>query len=329
MKKMQKQLDDLSYCRDSKLRIRLDKTTQAGAPIGSKSCNLNCLVCHNDYFSYTDGSVKAIGNRAFANAVRRVIAASQVDQAVVYLAGRGEPTTVGTTELSDLIQVLKEIPKVATVILTTNGVLLAEMAQTLRDAGLDKVRISINSLNEEMYSFCTGRYKLESALAGVEASLMTGLETKINVMYSKLNDREVGDFISLSQRYKGVTVKFFDLLPSSWLGDRLHLSIEQLDTKLGKLARKVLDSRQFYPSRWYMFNPLGVIQVKGFSSNDCPNLTCAARNLCVEDCRDMVRIGLDGIIRPCSVRKDNVVDSTDPLVTERHIREALRSGGKL
>jgi len=323
------QADGGNYRGNSRLRLRLDKTAKAGVPIGTKSCNLDCLMCHNDYFLYADGSIRAISNQAFADAVRKVIAASRVSQSVIYLAGSGEPTTVGIAELTNLIQLLKEIPEVTAVRMTTNGVLLKDMAQPLKKAGLDGVRVSINSLDKQVYFFITGAYGLEAAIEGIKASLATGLEVKVNVIYSKLNDREIDDFIRFSRSHEGVVVKFFDLLPNNRLSERLHLPINQLENKLARHACEVLTLDQVYPSRLYVFDPPGLVQVKGFSTNHCPNLTCIARDLCVEDCRDMVRIGLDGIMRPCGVREDNTINLIAPSVTEEHIREALHSGGKL
>jgi hypothetical protein len=159
--------------------------------------------------------------------------------------------------------------------------------------------------------------------------LEAGLDVKVNAIYSKLNNREIEAFIRFSQSYEGLVVKFFDVLPSNCLNERLRLPLNQLESNLRRYACRVLNMDQFYPSHLYEFEPPGLVQVKGFSENDCPNLTCPVRNLCTETCRDLVRIGLDGIMRPCGARENNTVNLIDPSVTEERIRETLRSGGKL
>ena len=59
------------------------------------------------------------------------------------------------------------------------------------------------------------------------------------------------------------------------------------------------------------------------------NLNCAVRDKCTEGCRHSIRIGLDGLLKPCGVRNDNTLQCLDEQVSNNDIIYALTSGGKL
>ena len=73
--------------------------------------------------------------------------------------------------LPDLVGLIRAIPGIRDISLTTNGVLLPRFAEELKDAGLDRVNISVDSLDPERYRALTRGGSLEAALAGVEAAL--------------------------------------------------------------------------------------------------------------------------------------------------------------
>ena len=81
-----------------------------------------------------------------------------------------------------LIAGLKRIPGVEQVTLTTNGQRLAGDAAALRDAGLDGVNVSLDSLREDRYRDITGGGDLFQTLTGIEAALACGLKTKVNCL---------------------------------------------------------------------------------------------------------------------------------------------------
>ena len=310
-------------------RFRLDKTAKTGQLISGRICNLDCIWCHHDYFNHSDSHRCAISNEMFADSIVRVIAAAKVEEAVVRIGGNGEPTLVGCAELVELIELLRQIPQVKSIRMTTNGVLLEEMTRPLRDAGLDVVTISLNSLDPEIYRFYAGSYCLERVLSSLEASLAVGLITRVNVIYCRLNARELGDFLDLAQRNRSLTLKFFDLIPASQLDARLYLPLDQLEERLASYAYQIEELGDAYPCREYHLTGGGTIQVKTTQKNNCPNLACPARRKCLEGCRSSIRIRLDGILQPCGVRTDNIVDLFSSGITPAQIRKALRSGGKL
>lgn len=124
----------------------------------------------------------------------------------------GEPTV--RNGLVDLVDLLRRIPGVEDLSLTTNGQRLAELAQPLRSAGLDRVTVSIDSLNPATFRRITRTGDLSAVLAGLDRAEAVGFSpVKINcVMMRGINDRELPDFARLTLERKA-TVRFIEYMP--------------------------------------------------------------------------------------------------------------------
>ena len=122
----------------------------------------------------------------------------------------GEPTL--RANLPDLISMLSELP--IEIALTTNGVNLEKNAQTLAASGLNRINISIDSLQEKRFKEITLRDDMAKVIAGIEASTKAGLSpVKINVVVMRgINDDEIIDFAEFG-RDRGVVVRFIEFMP--------------------------------------------------------------------------------------------------------------------
>jgi len=98
--------------------------------------------------------------------------------------------------------------------LTTNGYYLPERAQGLKDAGLDRVTISLDSLKRDIFKRMTGVDVLDKVLAGIDAAKKAGLEPiKINaVIVRGHNEDEVADFAAFAREYD-VKMRFIEFMP--------------------------------------------------------------------------------------------------------------------
>jgi cyclic pyranopterin phosphate synthase len=98
--------------------------------------------------------------------------------------------------------------------LTTNGYYLPERAQSLKDAGLDRVTISLDSLKRDVFKRMTGVDVLDKVLAGIAAAKAAGLEPiKINaVIVRGHNEDEVADFAAFAREYD-VKMRFIEFMP--------------------------------------------------------------------------------------------------------------------
>jgi cyclic pyranopterin phosphate synthase len=124
----------------------------------------------------------------------------------------GEPTI--RPELHKLISMLRAIPEIDDIALSTNGVKLPEMAARLRDAGLDRVNISADSLRPDRINAISRRNLGFDPLASALAAEQAGLDPiKINVVVMRgINDDEVADFARLTLSHPW-HIRFIELMP--------------------------------------------------------------------------------------------------------------------
>lgn len=123
----------------------------------------------------------------------------------------GEPLVrKGVLDLTYKVSKLEGIKDIA---MTTNGLLLKDMAKSLKEAGLNRVNISLDTLDEYKYYNITRGGKLSRVLEGIEEALKVGLwPIKINtVLIGGFNDDEVVDLVNLTK--KGIDIRFIELMP--------------------------------------------------------------------------------------------------------------------
>lgn len=110
--------------------------------------------------------------------------------------------------------------------MTTNGATLARHAQSLRDAGLQRINVSLDSLHRDRFLELTRRDELDAVLGGIDAAVQVGFEpVKINVVVMRgVNDDEIVDFATFG-RERGVEVRFIEWMPldadEGWTNDRV------------------------------------------------------------------------------------------------------------
>lgn len=113
-----------------------------------------------------------------------------------------------------LIKKIKRISGIIDLALATNGIKLKSMAKELKEAGLDRVNVSLDTLDTEKYSAMTRGGKLNDVFEGIEAVKKVGLTpVKLNVvLIGGFNDDEVESFVSLTKD-NDTDVRFIELMP--------------------------------------------------------------------------------------------------------------------
>lgn len=130
----------------------------------------------------------------------------------------GEPLV--RNGVMDFIQTLAGIKELKETRLTTNGVLLADKAEALFDAGIRRLNISLDSLRQDRFAKITGRDLFQQVRQGIDRALEVGFLIKLNVVAMKgVNDDEFLDFARLALE-KPIQVRFIEFMPigkdSSW-----------------------------------------------------------------------------------------------------------------
>ena len=261
-------------------------------------CNLKCIYCHHE------------GEVAPKNEIPDEMVVN-VARAAVDLGVRSLKFTGGEPLLrKDLAGLISQMPQDLDISLTTNGVFLAEQAEALAKAGLDRVNISLDSLNPENYCAITGGKAgdLEKVLAGIDAAKKAGLvPIKLNVVVLKKNEAEIPDLIDFC-RQKGVILQLIELLDLQNLG--ISGDIEGIERRLAAQADSIR-TREMHRRRKYFLDGAEVEVVRPMDNTEfCANCT-------------RLRVTSDGKIKPCLLRSDNLID-IDTCDTES-IKELLRA----
>jgi len=193
--------------------------------------------------------------------------------------------------------------------MTTNGTTLRMLAQPLRDAGLRRVNVSLDTLHTERFSEMTRRDELTKVLDGIDAAIDAGFDpVKINAVIERgVNDGELLD-LAVFGRQRGVEIRFIEFMPldaqGEWGRQKVVSQDEIVDTIGSVFPLERVAARGAAPAdRWRYLDGKGLIGV-------IPTVTKAFCGDC-----DRVRLTADGQFRTCLF----AIDETD-------LRAALRRG---
>ena len=127
-----------------------------------------------------------------------------------------------------LVEALKKVPGIQEVTMTTNGVLLKDMAEGLYRAGLDAVNISLDTLSPMKYFNITRRDRLDEVMLGIEKAYQIGLKTKINCVAMKgFNENEIPMLAAIAMKYK-IDVRFIELMPIGLGRNYEYISVKEV-----------------------------------------------------------------------------------------------------
>lgn len=269
-------------------------------------CNLACLYCR------PKGHLAKKDILAFEEIEQIVKAALSLGITKIRITG-GEPLV--RKNLPGLVSSLAKLKGITDLSLTTNGTLLAKYAEELAEAGLNRVNISLDSLNKDRYRAITRGGELEDVLGGIEKVLQLELlPVKINVvLLPGINEDEIDQFLSLSY-HKPLEVRFIELMPLSGNpgeGERFVPVSRVMDRYQRWGSPQPWPVRGNGPARTYRLR--GSLGTIGFISP----ITVPFCFWC-----NRLRLTADGKLRPC-LHSEMEIDLKKPL------RETLRAEDQL
>ncbi len=274
-------------------------------------CNMRCIYCtarsvprlsHDDILRYKE--------------IQRIVkAAVGLGMKSLRITG-GEPLV--RADLSALVELLSRVEGISDISLTTNGALLDKYADELKDAGLKRVNISLDSFKADRFKYITGTDKIKDVLRGIEAAKKAGLDpVKINMVVIKgINEDEVVDFARMSIS-EGWHVRYIEYMPFVDIeaegsrvvavGDILTL----IQKSLGKME-PCLPTKGNGPAKYYQLpDAEGTVGFIG-AVTDCFCANC-----------NRFRLTADGGLRPCLL-EDDEIDIKGPLRRGASLEELAR-----
>lgn len=248
----------------------------------------------------------------------------------------------------DLIRGIREIPGVETITMTTNGVLLGNYGKQLKEAGVDGVNISLDTLDPEEFYKITGKRELQEVLAGIRAAKTAGLPVKLNAVNRK--ELDPIPLVRYAQE-ENLPLRFIEIMPvgygKKYVGRSNEELRETLEAVCGKAEcmtnREELSRMGSGPAVYYQFSdlkvPVGFISaIHGKFCDTCNRVRLTAEGylklcLCYDEGEDLRRVLREGekenlrtIMEQTIFRKPAAHCFEHPAeMTERH--EMVKIGG--
>ena len=209
----------------------------------------------------------------------------------------------------DLIRGIREIPGVETITMTTNGVLLGNYGKQLKEAGVDGVNISLDTLDPEEFYKITGKRELQEVLAGIRAVKTAGLPVKLNAVNRK--ELDPIPLVRYAQE-ENLPLRFIEMMPvgygKKYVGRSNEELRETLEAVCGKAEcmtnREELSRMGSGPAVYYQFSdlkvPVGFISaIHGKFCETCNRVRLTAEGylklcLCYDEGEDLRRVLREG-----------------------------------
>ncbi len=263
-------------------------------------CNLRCIYC------MPSGGIYLLSHRdilTYEEIYTIAKAAAELGINKVRITG-GEPLV--RSGLPKLIQMLAHIDAIDDISLTTNGTLLGRYAAELRQAGLRRVNVSLDTLKPDKFEFITRSNNLGDVLEGIAVARSVGLNpVKLNmVVMSGINDDELLNFATKTIN-EGWHVRFIELMPFAREGTvaSQFVSVSDMRRRLEQLGEleSCLPGVGNGPAKYFRFpQATGTI---GF-------ITPVSEHFCFHCNR--LRLTADGKLRHCLLAEDEI-DLKQPL----------------
>jgi GTP 3',8-cyclase len=281
-------------------------------------CNLRCVYCMPE-----DGVpwIPHSNILTFEELLSIIRAGAELGITKIRLTG-GEPLV--RLGIVDFVKMIARIPEINDISMTTNAILLAKYAPTLKEAGLDRVNISLDTLKPERFKkICRGVNEgsdINNVLAGIEAARKAGLNpVKINVVVmSGENDDEILDFArkTIDEEWH---VRFIELMPYAGHNGHTPSGLTAAEVKkridpLGKMT-PFKHSRGNGPAKYYQFP--GAKGTIGF-------ITAMSEHFCFSCNR--LRLTADGKLRPC-LMSEAMIDLREPIrsrISNEQLKELIQ-----
>ena len=267
-------------------------------------CNIRCFYCMPEVDAQFVARDRLLTFEEIERLARLLVTRAGVTD--IRITG-GEPLV--RRQLPKLIAMLSSIDGLEDLSLTTNGVLLAEHAQALRDAGLMRLNISLDTLDEEVFRTIARRDGLQKTIDGIDAAIRCGFDSiKLNALAIQgITENEVVRLIEFALQ-RDVALRFIEFMPldtdRAWQRDRV-LTGDQLLAIICDHFGNVSELSRPHPSQ-----PAEDFAVAGGRIGIIRSVTAPFCQAC-----NRLRITADGAIRNCLFAQ-----------SETPIRDLMRAG---
>ncbi len=280
-------------------------------------CNLRCVYCMPEDQTFRPNPELMQDDEVLA--LTRMFASLGFDK--IRLTG-GEPTV--RARIVDLVRGIASTQGIRAVSMTTNGVLLKKLAQPLADAGLQRVNVSVDTLNPDKFHRLTRWGKLEDVWEGVLAAERAGLvPVKLNAVIVKgYNEEDVVDLARLTVDHPW-QMRFIEMMPFAGVTD---VQTEQVITAAQIKERINASLGELQVSNGGKIDGEAMVFHLAGAQGDIGFISSVTAPFCATCTR--VRLTADGRLRLCLLREGEI-DLLTPLragATLEELRQLILDG---
>ncbi len=291
-------------------------------------CNLKCFYCHKEGHNTDNTNASSINNtnntdicnnniKCCCNNYYEIMSPDEIGKIVeislhygikkIKISG-GEPLL--RNDLPRIIECINN-NKLNDISLTTNGILLEKYAEELKNAGLNRVNVSLDTLNPEKYKKITYNGNVEKVKKGIERAIDVGL-TPLKINYLALSNtlNDLDDLMDYC-RNVGAILQIIEFMPFDESLKKYHVDISPIERKISEQSEKIITRKFMQNRKKYLVDGLEIEFVRPMDNTEfCNHCT-------------RIRLTYDGFLKPCLLRDDNLVDILTPLRNGEDIKKCF------
>lgn len=264
----------------------------------TQRCNLNCIYCHRE------GQDQVYDREMTVDEIIKILELSTHFGIKKVKYTGGEPLL--REDLPEIIQESRKIAAIKDISIVTNGILLEKYAQKLSSVGLDRINVTLDTLDPQIYAKITN-YE-DSLIDQVINGIMTALEYGINlikvnmVLLKDMNTAELSDLIAFCKEHN-LILQLIELIPTNDLNffEKYHVDMTEIEAYLIPRSKSIKTRKMQNRKKYFLKDGVEVEIVNPFhNSKFCSNC-------------HRIRITSSGMIKPCLMQNNNLVDILTPL----------------
>lgn len=275
----------------------------------TQRCNLNCIYCHREGESENNQREMTVDE-----IIEIVRLSNEFGITKVKYTG-GEPLL--REDLPEIIHETNKIPSIEDVSVVTNGILLEKYAKKLCSGGLNRINVSLDTLDPQKYAKITGQNSslIDQVKKGILEALKCGIAPiKLNMVLLKgVNRTEVPELITFAKE-NSLILQLIELVPMDSLSvfEQYHMDLDDIEEYLEVQIKNTKIRDMQNRKKYYLKNGAEIEIVKPFhNSKFCANC-------------HRIRITSTGMIKPCLMRNDNLIDILTPIQNGRSNKELYK-----
>ncbi|NPA62991.1 MAG: GTP 3',8-cyclase MoaA [Methanococci archaeon] len=258
----------------------------------TNKCNLKCFYCHQEGHQSNNNRFMT------AEEIGKIVRTSTKFGVKKIKISGGEPLL--RKDVCNIVENIKD-ERIKDISLTTNGILLENLAENLKNSGLDRVNVSLDTLNPLLYKKITRFGDVNRVINGIKKAVDVDLTPiKINFLATSINISDLKNIMEFCKDV-GAILQIIEFIPLNKDLKKYYVDITPIENEIKEKADKIITRKFMQNRKKYIVDGLEIEFVRPMDNTE----------FCLHCTR--IRLTYDGYLKPCLLRDDNLVDILTPL----------------